>query len=101
MCSRSVAPTRFNICHVWNNDHAAVFDGGGKELCGALRDLGYECGVRRNEALPGAVNILVGPFVFVWPYRGHVIPSILDRRYVLYQAEQLHERQPMFRKLAA
>jgi hypothetical protein len=91
--------TRFNICHVVNSPYASIFDGIIVQLRGALTDLGYECTVKVNEAVVGAVNIVIGPLVFMWQYRGHMVPSLLERRYVLYQTEPLHERHPVFRKL--
>lgn len=93
--------TFFNICKVENNPHAAIFDGVIAQLRGALGDLGYACSLTVNEAASGAVNILVGPAVYAWPVRGHLMPSMLGRQFVLYQFEQLHPRHPVFAKLAS
>lgn len=93
--------TRFNILKVHNNPYAAIFDGVIAQLHGAIADLGYACTRTVNEAVPGAVNIIVGPLVFVWPWRGHLLPSMIGRRFVHYQMEPLRAGHPMFDKYVA
>jgi hypothetical protein len=91
--------TRFNICHVWINEHSATYGRVIAPLSGALVDLGYKCTITLNQVVEDSVNILVGSVIFAWPHRARLMHSALERKYVLYQFVQLYEGNPALREV--
>lgn len=87
--------TRFNICLAAVNPGAAAFDRVASQLQGALSDLGYSCEINVNRCIDGAVNILLGQTMQAWPFRGHVMPTLLERQFVFYQLIQLDGHYPI------
>lgn len=83
---------RFNICRVtFDYDAHPLFDYTIRAIREALIDLGYDCSVKDNELMPGAVNILIG--VIVWAARDHRLSYLNSAPYVVFQLEQLLDNE--------
>jgi hypothetical protein len=91
--------TRFNICQIRVIWYDVIFDPIVAQLQGALVDLGYACTITPNRLAAGAVNVVVGPYAYHWPNRSFAMPYLVDRKFVLYQAEQMHRGHVYFRAI--
>lgn len=87
-------PLPINLVHVWHDRHKPIFEPLMAQLDGALRAGGIEPSRSENELRPDAVNILVGASIFVCDQLREQARGL---RYVVYQMEQLSDREGRFR----
>jgi hypothetical protein len=87
----------FNICHVAINKFHRIYDDLIASLAGGLVELGHDCSVTRNGYVAGATNILVGSTIFASRHQG--LPDrFRGRPYIVYQLEQLDDRQGLLKE---